>query len=145
MSVTWGEPDSGWGGIWSLGGERGIERESSRTAEGIVEGSWMIFEVDNIEGREDEQQGRGQNQKEEMVKYCCQIQPPHLGPACHFHPSPPKTLGLSQSFPPISPPVLAAPKRFENQSVLNFRCSFCCELSFSPNAEHFSPLAGTLV
>ena len=46
-----GEPESGWGGICNLGGERGIERESSRTAEGMVEGSWGIFEVDNIEGR----------------------------------------------------------------------------------------------
>lgn len=48
---TRGESDSDWGGICNLGGERENDGESSTTAEGMVEGNWGIFEVDNIEER----------------------------------------------------------------------------------------------
>ena len=56
-------PASGWGGICSLGGERGREGESSTAGEDMAAGRWGILDVDNMEGgrgEEDEQVGRGQ-------------------------------------------------------------------------------------
>ncbi|KAF9642768.1 hypothetical protein BDM02DRAFT_3132868 [Thelephora ganbajun] len=53
------------------GGESGSEGESATVVEGIAVGSWRILDVDNIEGKEgeeDEQVGRGQKKNGEMIK-----------------------------------------------------------------------------
>ena len=66
-----------------------------------MEGSWGIFEVDNIEGREDEQQRRGQKQNGEMIKYCAAKFSRPISARLAISIRPHQNIGLSQFFPSI--------------------------------------------